>query len=294
MGDRILFPTSVVGSLPRPRWLLDLLERHQRGELDEVELDRALDQAVSFAIALQEAAGVDILSDGEWRRLGYFEVFAQRVDGFTTGQFDTPAESSPTAQQRAPQRWTLKPFPQAVVTRKIRYRRPIVAEDARFLKHHAAHPIKVALPSPYLVANRLWHPNYSQDAYPTREAFIKAVIPIFQQELELAIDSLNQVVDGLDGIKTALHVCRGNRERVNFASGDYGPILPYLYCTQVDQLVMEFALPEAGGIDVFKKYPPEHEIGFAPTSTNPIPIDEAYLKLHAQSEATWILRKRYG
>ena len=45
--------------------------------LGDDALDEALDKAINFAIGLQEAAGIDIISDGEWRRIGYFEVFAR-------------------------------------------------------------------------------------------------------------------------------------------------------------------------------------------------------------------------
>ena len=53
--------------------------------MSDEALDAAVDKAVAFAIGLQESAGVDIISDGEWRRIGYFEVFAQMVEGFQRG-----------------------------------------------------------------------------------------------------------------------------------------------------------------------------------------------------------------
>src|SRR5262249_1306084 len=79
-----LFPTAVIGSLRRPPWLLDRLEEYLAGRLSRDEWERACDQAVPFAIALQETAGIDIVTDGEWRREGYFQVFYERVAGFRT------------------------------------------------------------------------------------------------------------------------------------------------------------------------------------------------------------------
>src|SRR5215469_2098112 len=76
------FPTAVIGSLPRPAWLLDLLHAFLAGQLSQAQWDHACDQAVPFAVALQETAGIDVLSDGEWRREGYFQVFYERVEGF--------------------------------------------------------------------------------------------------------------------------------------------------------------------------------------------------------------------
>jgi 5-methyltetrahydropteroyltriglutamate--homocysteine methyltransferase len=77
-----LFPTAVIGSLPRPAWLLDLLADYLAGRLTRVEWNHACDQAVPFAVALQETADIDIITDGEWRREGYFQVFYERVEGF--------------------------------------------------------------------------------------------------------------------------------------------------------------------------------------------------------------------
>src|SRR5262249_25597994 len=65
-----LFPTTVIGSLPRPSWLQDLLKEYLAGRLTRVAWDGACDQAIPFAVALQEAAGIDVITDGEWRRGG--------------------------------------------------------------------------------------------------------------------------------------------------------------------------------------------------------------------------------
>ena len=134
--------------------------------------------------------------------------------------------------------------------------------------------------------------------------------------------------------QTALHVCRGNRERTIYAKGDYEPILPFLLQANVDHLAMEFAVSDAGDVEVFADNPIDKQIGlgvvdvrgevidspeiivervekalqylepeqitlnpdcgFAPTSTNPISLDEAYQKLRSMSTAATILRQRYG
>ncbi len=374
MAAETLFPTSVIGSLPRPKWVIDLLLAHQSGRLSDAELDEAMDKAVSFAIGLQEAAGIDIISDGEWRRIGYFEVFAQMVGGFQQGEYQTASlapEVLPDTGLSAPQQWTLQEFQQALVVETMSYSRPIAAGGASFLRQKTERQIKVALPSPYMIGGRLWHPDYSGDAYASRRDFIEAVIPILREEvralrdvgvdvvqfddpwlcffvdpehrarfkdpdaeIERAIDDLNRAVAGIDGVKTALHVCRGNRARTVYASGDYEAIMPYLLDADVDQLAMEFAVSQAGDISIFSRFPTDKEIGlgvvdvrgeiadtpelivervekalkflapeqitlnpdcgFAPTSTNPISLEEAYQKLTALSQAADILRQRYA
>ena len=369
-----LFPTSVIGSLPRPKWVIDLLIAHQDGLMDDEALDDALDKAITYAIGLQEAAGIDIISDGEWRRIGYFEVFAQMVDGFRQAEYQTQAlapEMLPDTGLSPPQQWTLKEFKQALVVEPMMYARPIAAQGAGFLQQSTERKTKVALPSPHMIGGRLWHPAYSGDAYPTRRDFIEAVIPILRAEvaalraagvdviqfddpwlcffvdpehrarfddpdaeIEQAIDDLNRVLAGIDGVKTALHVCRGNRARTIYANGDYEPIMPHLLRAEVDQLAMEFAVSQAGDVAIFEQFSTDKEIGlgvvdvrgeiadtpdlivervekalrylapeqitlnpdcgFAPTSTNPISLEEAYQKLKAMAQAAEILRQRYA
>lgn len=374
MTDDLLFPTSVIGSLPRPKWVLDLLLRHQSGELSDEALDAAMDKAIAFAIGLQESAGVDIISDGEWRRIGYFEVFAQMVEGFQRAEYRTQAlapEVVPDTGLSPPQQWTLKEFQQALVVAPMRYTRPIAAGGAVYLRRNTGRQTKVALPSPHMVGGRLWHADFSREAYATRRDFIEAVIPILRSEVlalrdagvdvvqfddpwlcffvdpehrarfddpdaevERVIDDLNRVVAGIEGVKTALHVCRGNRARTVYANGDYEPIMPFLLAADVDQLAMEFAVSQAGDVSIFGAFPTDKEIGlgvvdvrgeiadtpeqivarveealaylapeqitlnpdcgFAPTSTNPVSLEEAYQKLQAMAEAAEILRQRYA
>ena len=58
-----------------------------------------------------------------------------------------------------------------------------IAEEARFLVRHTDRMTKVCLPSPYLLGQRLWEPERSRRAYPTREAFMQALVPVLRHEL---------------------------------------------------------------------------------------------------------------
>jgi 5-methyltetrahydropteroyltriglutamate--homocysteine methyltransferase len=82
-------------------------------------------------------------------------------------------------------------------------------------------------------------------------------------ELELAVRLMNATVDGIDGVKFGVHVCRGNwsRKEEVLLKGNYGPLLPYLVQMHIDQLVLEMATPRAGELDVFKEYANEKELG---------------------------------
>ena len=71
--------------MPRPLFVRDLLRPETRQALGAEEFARRLDVAVAYVVAMQEAAGLDIISDGEWRRLSYIGVIADICDGFQVG-----------------------------------------------------------------------------------------------------------------------------------------------------------------------------------------------------------------
>ena len=76
-----LFPVTVVGSLPRSQPLLDALRRQTGDAYQLATFDRVVAQAVQEAVALQEQAGVDIVSDGEQRRDNFYSFIVEHVDG---------------------------------------------------------------------------------------------------------------------------------------------------------------------------------------------------------------------
>ncbi len=99
------------------------------------------------------------------------------------------------------------------------------------------------------------------------ETFMCAALPNRRDptdELEFAVRLMNQTTEGISGIKTGVHVCRGNwsRKEEVLLTGNYGPMLPYLVQMDIDQLVLECATPRAGEMEVFKEYANEKEIGF--------------------------------
>ena len=84
-----------------------------------------------------------------------------------------------------------------------------------------------------------------------------------EDELNFAVDLINRVVDGVDGIKTGLHVCRGNwstKEDVLLA-GAYDPLVPYFSRMNVQQFVLEYATDRAGSTDILANLPADKEVG---------------------------------
>src|SRR5260370_31593353 len=81
MSDTSLFPVTVVGSWPRPPWLIGGLRKRQAGELSFEEFNASADDAVLAAVKYQEDAGVDILSDGEQRRDNFYSFLFENLEG---------------------------------------------------------------------------------------------------------------------------------------------------------------------------------------------------------------------
>ena len=146
-----LFPTTVIGSLPRPQWLREVILERKSGALSEEEADRILDRAIESAVLLQERAGLDEITDGEWRRESYVKVFAERVRGFQPDLIESGGLRYPA------------------VVAPVEYFRPLAAEEVRFVRSRTRRRLKATLPSPYIIGRRMWSPEHSRAAYPTRE-----------------------------------------------------------------------------------------------------------------------------
>lgn len=282
MGDR-LFPTTVIGSLPRPAWVKDVILRRKAGQLGEAEADVILDRAIESAVALQEQSGLDEITDGEWRRESYVKVFAERVRGF---QHDINPSGG---------------LPYPAVVDKIASYRPIAADEVRFIRPRTSRRVKATLPSPYIIGRRMWHPEHSAKAYPTRESLMTACVPVLRQEIadlraagadtvqldepwlsvmvdpefrrregvqdvqyemDLCVDLVNQTVAGIEGIATSMHLCHAHFDRKHGSEGPYDLIMPALAKVRVQTISLEYATPVAFGVASLAKFPPHVRLGF--------------------------------
>src|SRR5262245_29294668 len=164
--------TQGIGSLPRPQVVRDLLA--QRDALPPETFRRRMDDFVVFAIRLQEQAGLDVVTDGEWRRTQYISEFLRRVGGFErVRKFEHQGETKFTD----------------VVVRRMTATEPVFADDAKFLVAHTDRVTKFALPSPFLIAIRYWHADYSRDAYPTFERFLEHLAELLAREARALVEA---------------------------------------------------------------------------------------------------------
>ena len=76
-----LFPVTVVGSWPRPQWLIQALRKRQADEISFDEFNTTADDAVLAAIKYQEDANVDIITDGEQRRDNFYSFVVEKLEG---------------------------------------------------------------------------------------------------------------------------------------------------------------------------------------------------------------------
>ena len=172
---------DVVGSLLRPSYLREARAGMRAGTVSDAELRAVEDRAVRDAIALQESAGLDVITDGELRRNSWVVTIPLREEGRVRAPlagFDfLPADPGWWSLWKEPdgsqaQVWTLptRPF----VTRRLEVVRDIVADEYAFLKAHARARTKLTIPAPSW--HRIfWHPEHSRAAYPTPEEFLRDV-----------------------------------------------------------------------------------------------------------------------
>ncbi len=183
-----LFPVTSVGSLPRPAALLRAQKLKVRGELDASEFERLADDAVLKALALQERAGVDIVTDGEQRRDNFYSFVAEKLEGV---QLMSLAEMLHVVEdkdsfERILQTLDVPAFSISNPTcvGKINRRVPLALDELQFLKRHTRKPVKIPLPGPYLLTRAMYVPEITRAVYPTKEALAEDVVRILQEEIE--------------------------------------------------------------------------------------------------------------
>jgi 5-methyltetrahydropteroyltriglutamate--homocysteine methyltransferase len=180
---------DVVGSLLRPEALRLARQGAREGRVTPEALRAAEDQAVREAIALQEGAGLDVITDGELRRSSWVITIPLREDAAgrpPLGGFEfLPADPGWWSLWKEPdgrraQVWTspTRPF----ITRPIQVARDVVSDEYAFLRANARARSKFTIPSPSW--HRIfWHPEYSRAAYPTPEDFLRAIAGYLREQV---------------------------------------------------------------------------------------------------------------
>ena len=159
------FYTQALGSFPRPKVVLDLLER--RRDFAPERFDQIMDDLVRFVIRTEGLTGLDVVSDGHWRGANYVGEFLRRTGGF---------ELVPDTHEKEAK-------PREVVVRRMSPTGSVYKADADFLVNNTARHTKISIPSPAGIAIRHWHPDHSSGSYPTRMHFMEHLMALLSAEV---------------------------------------------------------------------------------------------------------------
>lgn len=271
MKDLPLLPTSVIGSYAKPSWMHLALDAAARGDIGEQDMREAENDAVDTAIRDQEDAGVDLITDGEMRRVGFFTAeFYSHMTGIVpkeqarktgVGGHDQREKYVAVEGLASPEGLGLLP-------------------EYEYLKTRTTTPIKMPIPGPFTLSGRI-EPG---DIYDDRMDVAYALSRLVNQELkalvaagvewvqldepsyavhsttpEAFVKLFNQTVAGVDA-KISIHLCFGNYLGRPVAKRTFKPLFPYLFDMNTDQFALEFANREMAEIEVLGELAQEKEV----------------------------------
>jgi 5-methyltetrahydropteroyltriglutamate--homocysteine methyltransferase len=255
-----LLPTSLVGSYAQPEWLIDREalsgifppRTRMKGlwRIDEAHLEQAWDDATIYAIAEQERAGLDIVTDGEMRRESYSNRFATALDGVDMDNHGSALDRSG------------EPVPVPRVVGPISRRHAVQVRDVQFLREHASpdKAIKITVPGPFTMSQQAQDDYYNdpealavayagavneeiKDLFAAGADVVQLDEPYMQARPDKArmygLKALERALEGVRGT-TALHICFGYAHLIHERPEGYN-FLPELAGSEVQQISIETA-----------------------------------------------------
>lgn len=256
--------TTGVGSLPKPDYVLKARSQLARGEITAEELRELEETATRDWIAFQEEIGVDVIVDGEMYRGDMVAFFAEEFAGFERGGL---VRSYGNRYYRKP-----------VITGPVKRDHPVTLDWWRFAQSLTDRPVKGMLTGPYTIVD--WSFN---EHYDTRRDAVLAVAELIRDEaldlqaagatyiqidepavstrmdeLDLAIEALGVVTEGLTEAHTITHICYG----------DFHRAYPKMLDLPVDQLDLEMVNSDYDLLTIFKEHDFTKHIGLGVTDSH--------------------------
>lgn len=292
-----------VGSLLRPKNLLDARERHQNGEISSEELREVEDASIREVIKKQESVGLQSITDAEFRRTYFHVDFLEKLEGVTvSGGIEVKFQGKDGEVNFAP--------PRLSVTGKLRHVQDIQKADFDFLKSVTTKTPKVAIPSPTMVHFRGGRKAIDIEAYPDMDEFFEDLAQCYRDELDslykagaryVQLDDtnlaylcdpklregarergddpddlprayaqlINSAIDGRpDDLTIAIHLCRGNFRSSWVAEGGYEPVAEVLFNEMnVDAFFLEYDDERSGDFAPLRHVPDDKTIVLGLVST---------------------------
>ena len=285
--------SDVIGSLLRPKYLTRARDDYAAGQLTPPEFKRIEDRAVDSAIAMQEGVGLDIVTDGEFRRFSFLDQVVGEVNGVE------PIEGAPVRFKNATEDWVWhNPF---TVTGKISQKRKITLEEFAYNRARATRRLKVTFPSPMLFYSA-WSPELSTAAYKDAYELFADAAAIIKAECEelaalgcdyiqidapdigsivgpenrelresLGMPTERTLTEGLDifnsigdipGVTFAVHVCKGNNMSEWIGEGGYELTAEAMFSrlTNFDVFLLEYDDERSGSFAPLAKAPDDKQI----------------------------------
>jgi len=285
--------SDVVGSLLRPPSLLEARQKLEQGQLTPAEFKFIEDRAVRDVVALQQDAGLDVVTDGEMRRYAFFGHLVEALEGFdkyggwSITFHDTEGHDS-TVQR-------------PVVVDKLRWRRQMSVEEFTYLRGRTKKPVKVTLLSAQQAA-AYYEPEKSRGAYATRDAYLADLVDFTRREiaelkrlgceyiqidapqyaalldetiregyrrrgsdpdkmLDACIELDNAIIEGHTGVTFAIHICRGNHKSMFYASGGYDRIAEHVFSrARFDRFLLEYDDERSGTFEPLRHVPEDRTV----------------------------------
>ena len=193
------FLVSLLGSMPRSKKLLTAKRKLSKGNLDIDTYQTILDEETKFVVNLQVHNDIDIITSGELNRDNYVSFIAERLEGVSmmsmADMFDYIEDKQGFEQILEILDVPAISIKNAICTGKVKYNKPLVADEMAELKKLTTKKIKATLPGPYLITRSMWLPALSKKYYDSKDSLGKDIIKVLKEE----IDSLAKI--GVDVIQ---------------------------------------------------------------------------------------------
>jgi methionine synthase II (cobalamin-independent) len=285
------FRADHVGSLLRPAQLLRARQQYADGSITRDALRAEEDSAILAALDGQRRTGLEIFTDGEFRRYSWITDMADAVGGFVP--------QSRIVEWQGPGGGA-EPSTSSVAGARLEPRRRLTGDQTAFLKQHSPGPIKMTLPAPSNFWVVSWKVGVSDRAYASRSEMLQDVVKIVRHEIQALMDdgadyiqmdapyygvfiddryrdglrnsgvdpdaalrevvaADNAAIAGLarENVTFGLHICRGNSRSRWLYEGGYDHIAEALFSgLEVDTFLLEYDSPRDGDFTPLRFLPP--------------------------------------